>query len=308
MEKCSIVIPCYNEEEAIPVFYQAVEPVINRLPQLEFELIFIDDGSSDDTLSVLRDLQSKDARVHYISFSRNFGKEAGIYAGLCHAAGDYVAVMDADLQDPPELLPEMYQKLKQKECDCAAARRVDRKGEPRLRSSLARQFYQIMNKISDVELVDGARDYRMMNRRMTDAVLEMKEYNRFSKGIFGWVGFQTCWLDYENKERAAGETKWSFWKLFRYSVEGIAAFTTAPLALASVTGAILCLLSLLMVLFVVIRALLFGDPVAGWPSLACIILFLGGIQLLCMGILGVYLSRTYLETKKRPAYLVKEEK
>ena len=274
--------------------------------QTSFEFIFVDDGSKDKTLEILREAALQDERVRYIAFSRNFVKEAAMYAGLQRCTGDYAAVMDADMQDPPTLLPEMYETLQSGEYDSVATRRVDRKGEPPVRSFFARCFYKIINKISDADIVDGARDFRLMKRKMVDAILAMGEYNRFSKGIFGWVGFRTKWLPYENVERVAGETKWSFWKLFKYSLQGIIAFSTAPLGIASVMGMILCLIALVMVVVIVVKTLLLGDPVSGWPSLACMIMFMGGIQLLCMGVLGQYLAKTYLETKHRPIYIIAE--
>ena len=272
----------------------------------DFEFIFVDDGSKDKTLSIARELHKQDARVRYISFSRNFGKEAGILAGLEASKGDYVAMMDADLQDPPALLPQMLDALLEEDYDCAATRRTNRKGEPPIRSFFARMFYKIINRLSDADIVDGARDYRLMRRRMVDAILALPEYNRFSKGIFGWVGFKTKWLEYVNVERVAGETKWSFWKLFLYSLEGIVAFTTAPLALASLIGIIFCVLAFVMILFIIVRTLLFGDPTSGWPSLVCIIFLCSGVQLFCMGVLGQYLAKTYMEVKHRPVYIVRE--
>lgn len=308
MKLCSVVVPCYNEEESAPLFLEEMKKQMAKIPDLDFEFIFVDDGSSDRTLEVLKQMEAENPEyvIRWISFSRNFGKESALYAGLQHAKGDYVVTMDVDMQDPPFLLPEMYAVVADGAYDCAATRRVDRKGEPPIRSFFARMFYRLINKMSNADIVDGARDYRFMSRQMADAILSLEEYNRFSKGIFGWVGFQTKWIEFENQERVAGETKWSFWKLFKYSIEGIVAFTTAPLAIASVTGVILCLLSLVMVLVIFLRAIIFGDPVAGWPSMVCIIMFLGGVQLLCMGIMGLYLSKTYLETKKRPIYIVKE--
>ena len=305
----SIVVPCYNEQEALPFFYKEICRVAEEMKAshgAEFEFIFVDDGSKDNTLAIARDLHQKDARVRYISFSRNFGKEAGILAGLEAAKGDYVAMMDADLQDPPALLPQMLDALLNEDYDCAATRRTDRKGEPPIRSFFARMFYKIINKMSDADIVDGARDYRLMRRRMVDAILALPEYNRFSKGIFGWVGFKTKWLEYVNVERVAGETKWSFWKLFLYSLEGIVAFTTAPLALASLIGIIFCVLAFVMILFIIVRTLLFGDPTSGWPSLVCIIFLCSGVQLFCMGVLGQYLAKTYMEVKHRPVYIVRE--
>lgn len=305
----SIVVPCYNEQEALPYFYKEICRVAGEMKAshgAEFEFIFVDDGSRDNTLAIARELHKKDPRVRYISFSRNFGKEAGILAGLEAAKGDYVAMMDADLQDPPALLPQMLDALLEEDYDCAATRRTNRKGEPPIRSFFARMFYKIINRLSDADIVDGARDYRLMRRRMVDAILALPEYNRFSKGIFGWVGFKTKWLEYVNVERVAGETKWSFWKLFLYSLEGIVAFTTAPLALASLIGIIFCALAFVMILFIIVRTLLFGDPTSGWPSLVCIIFLCSGVQLFCMGVLGQYLAKTYMEVKHRPVYIVRE--
>lgn len=302
--KISVIVPCYNEQESIGLFYEEMCRVSEEMEN-DFEYIFVNDGSADHTLEIVEDLALKDSRVKYISFSRNFGKESAIYAGFSKATGDYVVMMDADLQDPPKLLPEMLKYIQQG-YDSVATRRVTRKGEPPIRSFFARMFYKIINKISDVDIVDGARDYRLMTVQMKDAIVSMQEYNRFSKGIFGWVGFKTKWLEYENIERAAGETKWNFWKLFLYSLEGIIAFSTAPLVLASMFGLVFCLLAFIMILFIVIRTWVFGDPVAGWPSLVCIIFLIGGIQLLCIGIIGQYLSKTYLETKKRPKYIIKD--
>lgn len=305
----SIVVPCYNEQEALPYFYKEICRVAEEMKSshgADFEFIFVDDGSKDKTLSIARELHKQDERVRYISFSRNFGKEAGILAGLEAAKGDYVAMMDADLQDPPALLPRMLDALLEEDYDCAATRRTNRKGEPPIRSFFARMFYKIINRLSDTDIVDGARDYRLMRRRMVDAILALPEYNRFSKGIFGWVGFKTKWLEYVNVERVAGETKWSFWKLFLYSLEGIVAFTTAPLALASLIGIIFCVLAFVMILFIIVRTLLFGDPTSGWPSLVCIIFLCSGVQLFCMGVLGQYLAKTYMEVKHRPVYIVRE--
>ena len=305
----SLVVPCYNEEEAMPLFYKEASRVAAQMKKshgADFEFIFVDDGSKDGTLRVARQLHDADPRVRYVSFSRNFGKEAGIYAGLQAAKGDYVATLDADLQDPPALLPQMLDALLQEDYDCAATRRTNRKGEPPIRSFFARMFYKIINRLSDADIVDGARDYRLMRRRMVDAILALPEYNRFSKGIFGWVGFKTKWLEYVNVERVAGETKWSFWKLFLYSLEGIVAFTTAPLALASLVGIIFCVLAFVMIVFIIVRTLLFGDPTSGWPSLVCIIFLCSGVQLFCMGVLGQYLAKTYMEVKRRPVYIVRE--
>ena len=304
-----IIVPCYNEEAALPYFLQEIRKVADNMSttfQLDFEILFINDGSRDKTLQILRRAAQEDKRIRYISFARNFGKEAAMYAGFQNCTGDYAAVMDADMQDPPSLLPEMYQALQSGEYDSVATRRVTRKGEPPIRSFFARCFYKLINRISDADIVDGARDFRLMTRQMVDAILSMTEYNRFSKGIFGWVGFRTKWLPYENIERVAGETKWSFWKLFLYSLEGITAFSTAPLAIASIAGILLCIVALLFVCVVLVKTLAFGDAVGGWPSMMCVILFLGGVQLFCMGILGQYLAKTYLETKKRPIYIVQE--
>ena len=306
MKKISVVVPCYNEEEALPIFYEEITKVAKEIENSEFEFLFINDGSKDKTLEELKKLSKQDERVRYISFSRNFGKESAMYAGLKESTGDYVVIMDVDLQDPPKLLIEMYNILEQKEYDCVATRRVTRKGEPKIRSFFARMFYKIINKISKTEIVDGARDFRMMTRQMVNAILEMSEYNRFSKGIFGWVGFNTKWLEYENIERVAGKTKWSFWKLFIYSMDGITAFSTTPLIISTVIGIIFCIIALVMVIVVIIRTLIIGDPVSGWPSLVCIILFISGVQLFCIGIIGQYLSKTYLEVKKRPIYIIKE--
>ena len=305
----SMVVPCYNEQEALPYFYEEICRVAGEMKAshgAEFEFIFVDDGSRDNTLAIARELHKKDPRVRYISFSRNFGKEAGILAGLKAAKGDYVAMMDADLQDPPALLPQMLDALLEEDYDCAATRRTNRKGEPPIRSFFARMFYKIINRLSDADIVDGARDYRLMRRRMVDAILALPEYNRFSKGIFGWVGFKTKWLEYVNVERVAGETKWSFWKLFLYSLEGIVAFTTAPLALASLVGIAFCALAFVMIVFIIVRTLLFGDPTSGWPSMVCIIFLCSGVQLFCMGVLGQYLAKTYMEVKRRPVYIVRE--
>ena len=313
MEQLSIVVPCYNEEEAIPIFYRetlkAVEPLKD---ELEVEFCFVDDGSRDGTLKSIKKLCEMDERVHFVSFSRNFGKEAGLYAGLQAASGDYVATMDVDLQDPPRLLPEMYRIIKdsvgKEDYDCVATRRVTRKGEPPIRSFFARLFYKMINRMSDTEIVDGARDYRFMSRKMVDAILQDQEYNRFTKGIYSWVGFRTKWLEFENVERSVGETKWSFWKLFLYSIDGILAYSTMPLSIASVLGIVFCGVSFIGMLVVSLRALIFGYPVAGWPSLVTIIVFLGGIQLLCLGIIGLYIAKTYLETKRRPIYIVRERR
>lgn len=306
MKKITVIVPCYNEEQAIHYFYEEMERIAAQMPENTFEYVFVDDGSRDGTLRCMRELRKKDQRVKYVSFSRNFGKEAAIYAGLTHATGDYVAIMDADLQDPPSLLPEMYRAVTKEGYDSAATRRVTRKGEPPIRSFFARCFYRMMNRISDVELMDGARDYRLMSRQYVDALLSLQEYNRFSKGLFGWVGFRTKWIEFENVERIAGETKWSFWKLFKYSLDGIVAFSSTPLYISSVLGAGMCGVAVLAILFIIIRQLLFGGSAYGWPSMACIVILIGGLQLLCIGILGLYLSKAYLEVKNRPVFIAKE--
>ena len=306
---CSCIVPCFNEEEVIPLYYEEMQKVRKQEEgKIDFEIIFIDDGSKDKTLEVIKKLSEQDECIHYVSFSRNFGKEAAMYAGFEHANGEYVVTMDVDLQDPPHLIPEMIRSIEEEGYDSVATRRVTRKGEPPIRSFFARRFYGLINKISDADIVDGARDFRMMKRDMVNAILSMPEYNRFTKGIFGWVGFKTKWIEFENVERAAGETKWSFWKLFRYALEGIIAFSTVPLTIVSLIGVIVCIIAFLFLLFVFIRATIFGDPVAGWPSLICVISFLSGIQLLGIGVVGMYLSKTYLETKKRPIYIKKESK
>ncbi len=305
-ELVSIIVPCKNEQEAAPIFYETVTKTFSALAA-DYELIFVDDGSTDGTLEVFRSLAKKDKRVRYISFSRNFGKEAAMFAGLEAAHGDYIGVMDADLQDPPELVLSMYEKLKTDSAlDCVASRRVTRKGEPKIRSFFARMFYKLINRMSETEIVDGARDFRLMSRKMTDAVLSLKERNRFSKGIFSWVGFKTEWLEYENTERVAGETKWSFGKLLTYAVDGIIGFSTAPLSFAVALGLIFCIAALVLIVVVIVKTLVWGDPVAGYPSLVCIILLLAGVQLFTIGIVGKYLSKTYIETKARPIYIVSE--
>lgn len=309
MKLLSAIVPCYNEEQNIADFYEEFMKTREFFEprDVDYELWFIDDGSTDNTVSEVKKLSEKDGRVHMVSFSRNFGKEAAIYAGLEKAKGDYVVFLDADLQDPPSLLPSMYVSIEEEGYDSVATRRVTRKGEPKIRSFFARCFYKIMKKISKTEIVDGARDYRLMTRTVADAILKMGEYNRFSKGIFGWVGYKTKWIEFENVERRKGETKWSFWKLFVYSIEGITSFSTAPLALASFIGVLFCAIAFVAIIFVFVRALIFGDPTSGWPSMVCIILFVSGIQLFCLGIVGQYLAKTYLEVKNRPLYLVKEE-
>lgn len=302
----SIVVPCHNEEEMVPIFHKEITAVSDQLPDAVFELIFVNDGSKDATLAELKRLASLDERVHYLSFSRNFGKEAAMVAGLRHATGNYVAVMDADLQDPPAMLVEMVALIRTGEYDCIGTKRVDRKGEPPIRSFFARQFYQLINRISATEIVDGARDFRLMTRQMVDAVLEMTEYNRFSKGIFSWVGFETKYLSYENQERVAGKTTWSFWSLFKYSLDGIVAFSEAPLAIAAFTGFLSFAVAILAALILTVRTLVFGNATSGWTSLIVIILGMGGLQLLCLGILGKYLGKTFMETKRRPLYILKE--
>ena len=304
-EKISLLIPCYNEQEALPLFYREAAAVLGQMTY-DYEMIFINDGSKDQTLAVIKELAEQDRRVRYLSFSRNFGKEAAMYAGFCHAQGNYTAVMDADLQDPPSLLPQMMEILQSGEYDSVAARRVSRAGEPLVRSWFARRFYKLVNRISDADIVDGARDFRLMKKKMADAVVSMGEYNRFSKGIFGWIGFRTYWLPFENAERIAGETKWSFWKLFTYAVDGIINFSQVPLSLASWFGIVMTVVSFVMLLFVVIRRICFGDPVAGWASMICVMIFIGGIQLFCMGVMGQYIAKTYMETKKRPHYIISE--
>lgn len=307
MSLISIIVPCYNEEASLRTFFDRTVAVAQALSGEEFEFVFIDDGSTDDTLSILRELARRDKRVTYLSLSRNFGKEPAMYAGLEHAAGDYVAIMDADLQDPPELLVDMLRRIRSGQCDCVAVRRVDRRGEPPIRSFLARCFYKLINKMSQTEIVDGARDYRLMTRAMVDSVLRLGEYNRFSKGIFSWVGYRTDWLEMDNAPRVAGESKWSVLKLFAYAMDGIMAFSTVPLSIASVLGLIFCLVSFVAIVFVIVRQLLWGGSAFGWPSMVCIILFVSGIQLFCMGILGQYLAKTYLEVKARPIYIVREK-
>lgn len=307
MDKISLIIPCYNEEESLPYLYAELQKVAREMKEQTFEFIFVNDGSKDRTLQTIRELAAKDEKVGYVSFSRNFGKEAAIYAGLKKASGDFIALMDADLQDPPSLLKEMYESLKTEDYDCVATRRENRKGEPPVRSFFAKKFYQLVNKISKTEIVDGARDFRLMTRQMVQAILDVGEYNRFSKGIFGWVGFNTKWISYQNVERVAGKTKWSFMGLFLYSLEGIIAFSTRPLHIASLFGILFCFVAFVMICFIIFKTLVFGEEVQGYASTICVIFFIGGIQLFCIGILGQYLSKTYLETKQRPLYIVKEE-
>ena len=305
MSKISIIVPCYNEEEVLEIFYNKISEVAKKI-DADFEFIFIDDGSNDKTLEILKEYSRHDERVRFVSFSRNFGKEAAMYAGLNESTGDYIAILDADLQDPPDLLPEMYETVKSGEYDCVATKRKTRRGEPILRSFFSRLFYKIINKMSETEIVDGARDYRLMTRRMVDSILEVTEYNRFSKGIFSWVGFKTKWIAYDNVERVAGRTKWSFGKLFVYSLDGITAFSTKPLIISAVVGLLFCLLAFLMIILIIAKTVLYGDPVSGWPSMVCIVLFVSGVQLFCLGIMGQYMSKEYMEIKGRPIYVVRE--
>lgn len=309
----SIVVPCYNEAAALPLFYQEALKVIDTLPNYNFEFIFVDDGSTDETLNVMKSLAEHDPRIFYVSFSRNFGKEAALLAGLEHTSGDLIATMDADCQDPPNLLPELLKYVDPQpsqnpveKYDCAATRRVTRKGEPPIRSFCARIFYKLINRMSKVEMVDGARDYRLMTRQVVDAIVSCQEYNRYSKGLWAFVGFKTKWVEYENVQRVAGETKWSFWKLFKYAIEGIVAFSTVPLTLAAFLGVLFCLIAFVMIIVVIIKTLAFGDPAAGWPSLVCLIMFTSGIQLFFLGVIGEYLAKAYLETKHRPHYITRE--
>ncbi len=309
MEKISIIVPCYNEEKAIPLFYDEMERVIKEdfaKINVKFEYIFVNDGSTDNTLHEIKELHKKDKKIRYISFSRNFGKEAAMFAGLEAAEGDYITLMDADLQDPPSLLKQMYDTIKEEGYDCVATRRVTRKGEPPIRSFFSRLFYKLINKITDFEMVNGARDYRLMTKQVKDAIITMKEYNRFSKGLASFVGYDTKWIEYENVKRNAGETKWSFWKLFKYALEGVTAFSTAPLAISSILGLLFTIISVIFIFIIIIKTLVFGDPTSGWPSMVCIMLFMGGIQLLSLGVIGQYLAKTYLEVKNRPIYFVKE--
>lgn len=306
MKKISLIIPCYNEESCIALFDEEMHRVIEQMKEYQFEVLFVNDGSEDGTLDCIKEIAAKRSYVRYLSFSRNFGKEAAMYAGFCNATGDYVAIMDADLQDPPSLLPEMVKILETGEYDSVATRRVSREGEPPIRSFFARMFYKIINKISDADIVDGARDYRLMKKEMVDVIVAMGEQNRFSKGIFGWIGYKTYWYAYQNVERAAGETKWSFWKLLKYSIEGIVSFSQVPLNIASWMGIFCTVISVFAVIFIIIRKLLYGDPVQGWASNMCVMLFMGGIQLFCLGVMGQYIGKTYVETKKRPHYIVKE--
>ena len=303
--KISLIVPCFNEQEALPLFYDEVTKALNAI-QCAYEILFVNDGSRDETLAILKGFAEKDEHVTYLSLSRNFGKEAAMYAGFCNASGDYVAVMDADMQDPPALLPEMVKMLETGEYDSVATRRVNREGEPPIRSWFARKFYKLINRISDADIVDGARDFRLMKREMVDAIVAMSEYNRFSKGIFGWIGFKTYWLPYQNIERVAGETKWNFWKLLKYAFDGIINFSEVPLSIASWSGIGMAFVASIMLVVIIVRRLCFGDPVAGWASTMCVIVFIGAIQLFCIGIMGQYLAKTYNEAKKRPHYIISE--
>lgn len=303
--KISLIVPCFNEEESLPIFYDEVSKVLKKI-KCDYELLFVNDGSKDNTFNVMKQIASEDKKVIYLSFSRNFGKESAMYAGLCNATGDYVAIMDADMQDPPSLLPQMVEILDKEDYDSVATRRVTRTGESKVRSWFARKFYKIINTISDANVVDGARDFRLMKKDMVNAIISMSEYNRFSKGIFGWVGFKTYWLPFENVERVAGTTKWSFWGLVKYAIGGIVNFSQAPLDIASWFGISMTFVSFIMLIFIIVRKLIFGDPVAGWASTMCVIVFIGGIQLFCIGIMGQYIGKTYMETKRRPHYIVSE--
>ena len=305
MKKIDLIVPCYNEEESIPLFYEEIKKVRKNM-QYKIAIIFVNDGSSDKSLDVMKEIALKDEFVKYLSFSRNFGKEAAMLAGLEASTGDYVTIMDVDLQDPPELLHEMVRLIDEEGYDIVGTRRVTRKGEPVIRSFFARCFYRLINKMSKVEMVDGARDYRLMTRQVVNSILKLKEYNRYSKGLFSYVGFKTKWLEYENVKRVAGETKWSFWKLFIYAIEGIVAFTTVPLTIATIIGFLFCIIAFIMIIVIIIKTLVYGDPTSGWPSLACIIFLVSGVQLLCIGVIGEYLSKMYLEVKNRPIYVIKE--
>ena len=305
-EKISFVIPCYNEEESLPLFYEEVTKVAREMKPVEFEFLFVDDGSKDKTLQVLRELSKKDKRVRYLSFSRNFGKEAGMYAGLCHATGDYVTIIDADMQEPPSMVKTMYQEIKENDCDCVALYSPEHKDYGWLRKTFTKIWYKVISKLASISQVPGARDFRLMKRKVVDAIISMKEYNRYTKGIFSFVGFNTKWIKFETKERVAGTSKFNFWKLFKYALEGILAFSTKPLVLSALIGLICCIISFVFILIIILKTLIFGDPVSGWPSLACIIIFMGGLQLFFFGIMGMYLSKLYLEVKNRPIYIVNE--
>lgn len=307
MKKISVIVPCYNEEKALPLFYEELLKNIKKFKNVDFEIIFVNDGSKDNTINVIKELNAKDDRIKYVSFSRNFGKESAIYAGFENATGDYVTLMDADLQDPPSLLIDMYKAVTEEGYDAVGTRRVNRKGEPIIRSFFARLFYKLINKLTSIQMVDGARDYIFLKKEVKDAILSLKEYNRFSKGLFSFVGFNVKWLEYENIQRVAGETKWSFWKLTKYALEGITAFSTTPLIISSIIGLVFCLASFLLILVIIFKTLILGDPTSGWPSLVCIIFMVSGIQLFSLGIIGQYLSKTYLEVKNRPIYIVKEK-
>ena len=304
-QKISIIVPCYNEMESLPIFYKEITAILEKI-NYDYEILFVNDGSKDNTLNILKEFSKKNDKITYISFSRNFGKEAAMFAGFCNVSGDYVAVMDADMQDPPSLIPEMIKILESGEYDSVATRRVSRSGEPPIRSCFARTFYKLINKISDADIVDGARDFRLMKHEMVEAIVSMKEYNRFSKGIYGWIGFKTYWLPYENVERVAGETKWSFWKLFKYAIEGIINFSEAPLSVASWTGMGMTTFAFLCLIVIIVRKICFGDPVAGWASTMCVMVFIGGIQLFSIGVMGQYIAKTYTEVKERPHYIVSE--
>ena len=307
MEKISVVVPCYNEEKSIPLFFEEFNKSTKELSKkVDFEIIFVNDGSKDNTLQIIKELNSKDERVKYISFSRNFGKESAIYAGLENASGDYVTLMDADLQDPPSLLPEMYKAVTEEDYDAVGTRRKNRKGEPIIRSFFSKLFYKIIDKLTDFKMVDGARDYVFMKRPVVDAIISLKEYNRYSKGLFSFVGFNTFWIEFETGDRVAGTSKYSFWKLFKYAMEGIVSFSTTPLVLSALIGLLFCLVAFILLIVIIVKTLVWGDPVSGWPSLACIVVFFSGIQLFFLGVIGMYLSKTYLEVKKRPIYIVKE--
>lgn len=306
MKKISIVVPCYNEEEAIPLFYEEINKTSKEIKDYDFEFIFVNDGSKDNSTLIMKELAKKDKRVKFIDFSRNFGKEAAMYAGLELSSGDFITTMDVDLQDPPSLLPEMIKGITEEGYDCVATKSTSRNGYSFLRKIFTRWFYKIIAKISKTEMVAGARDYRLMTRQMVNAIINMKEYNRYSKGLFSFVGFKTKWIEFENQERVAGTTKWSFWKLFSYAIDGIVGFSTAPLIVSSIIGVLFCLISFIIILFIIIRTLIFGDPTSGWPSLACIIFFVSGVQLFCIGIIGQYLSKVYLEVKNRPIYIIKD--
>ena len=307
MEKISIIVPCYNEEQALPLFYEELEKNISKFNEnMEFEILFVNDGSKDNTLNIIKELSSKESKIKYISFSRNFGKESAIYAGLENASGDYITIMDADLQDPPALLEKMYNYIKNENYDAVGTRRVDRKGEPIIRSFFSKMFYKIINNLTSFENVDGARDFVFMKRKVANAIISLKEYNRYSKGLFGFVGFNVKWIEYENIQRIAGQTKWSFWKLTKYALEAITAFSTTPLIISSVLGLVFCIISFLLIIAIIFKTLILGDPTSGWPSLVCIIFMVSGIQLFSLGIIGQYLSKTYLEIKKRPIYIVGE--